>query len=83
MFCILLIAGFKGVTTKFNLSTDNDIEKIPYSHWVKMGLNEQTYGVWNQSDVNYISDMHSTKEMDEHNKKIIVQRLKELGLLDI
>ncbi|WJE51636.1 glycosyltransferase family 39 protein [Bacillus cereus] len=79
MFCILLIAGFKGVTTKFNLSTDNDIEKIPYSHWVKMGLNEQTYGVWNQSDVNYISDMHSTKEMDEHNKKIIVQRLKELG----
>ncbi|MGF9963086.1 hypothetical protein [Bacillus rhizoplanae] len=80
LFCMLLIVSFNSITTKLNLNTDNNIEKIPYSHWIKMGLNEQTYGVWNQSDADYISKMKNTKEMDEHNREIIVQRLKEFGV---
>ncbi|WP_433770680.1 hypothetical protein [Bacillus wiedmannii] len=81
VFCALLIVSFKGITTKLNLSTDNEVEKIPYSHWIKMGMNKETYGVWNQSDVYYIDDFSSTKEMDEHNKKIIAQRLNEFGVV--
>ena len=72
LFCLILIVSFKGITTKLNLSTDNEIEKIPFTHWVKMGLNKDTYGVWNQADSVYIDDenMKNTKDLDEHNKKL-------------
>lgn len=83
LFCLILIVSFKGITTKLNLSTDNEIEKIPYSHWVKMGVNKDTYGVWNQADADYIDDenMKNTKDLNEHNKEVIVQRFKELGVM--
>lgn len=83
LFCLILIVSFKGITTKLNLSTDNEIEKIPFTHWVKMGLNKDTYGVWNQADSVYIDDenMKNTKDLDEHNKKVIVQRFNELGIM--
>ncbi|TPV44086.1 glycosyltransferase family protein [Bacillus dicomae] len=83
VFCLILIICFKGITTKFNLSTDNEIEKIPYTHWVKMGLNKDTYGVWNQADADYIDDenIKNTKDLNEHNKKVIVQRFNELGVM--
>lgn len=80
-FCLVLIVAFNNITTALNLSTDNEKEKIPHTHWVKMGLNEQTYGVWNQQDSDYIADMNSTKEMDEHNKEVIVDRLQDLGFV--
>lgn len=83
LFCLILIVSFKGITTKLNLSTDNEIEKIPYTHWVQMGLNKDTYGVWNQADTDYINDenIKNTKDLDEHNKKVIVQRFNELGVM--
>lgn len=83
LFCLILIVSFKGITIKLNLSTDNEIEKIPFTHWVKMGLNKATYGVWNQVDSVYIDDenMKDTKDLDEHNKKVIVQRFNELGIM--
>ncbi|MGE1031594.1 hypothetical protein ACQGS5_18175, partial [Bacillus sp. GKis3/1] len=83
LFCLILIVSFKGITTKLNLSTDNEIEKIPFTHWVKMGLNKDTYGVWNQADSVYIDDenMKNTKDMNEHNKEVIVQRFNELGVM--
>ncbi|WP_163254398.1 glycosyltransferase family 39 protein [Bacillus tropicus] len=83
LFCLILIVSFKGITTKLNLSTDNEIEKIPFTHWVKMGLNKDTYGVWNQVDSVYIDDesMKNTKDMNEHNKEVIVQRFNELGVM--
>ena len=48
-----------------------------------MGLNKDTYGVWNQADSVYIDDenMKNTKDLDEHNKKVIVQRFNELGIM--
>ena len=83
VFCLILIVSFKGITTKLNLSTDNEIEKIPYTHWVKMGLNKDTYGVWNQADADYIDDenIKNTKDLNEHNKEVIVQRFNELGVM--
>ncbi|MGG0302025.1 hypothetical protein ABEY59_07810 [Bacillus albus] len=82
LFCLILIVSFKGITTKLNLSTDNEIEKIPFTHWVKMGLNKDTYGVWNQADADYIDDenIKNTKDLNEHNKEVIVQRFSELGV---
>lgn len=83
LFCLILILSFKGITTKLNLSTDNEIEKIPYTHWIKMGVNKDTYGVWNQADADYIDDenIKNTKDLDEHNKEVIVQRFNELGVM--
>ncbi|HDX9656345.1 TPA: glycosyltransferase family 39 protein [Bacillus toyonensis] len=83
VFCLILIISFKGITTKLNLSTDNEIEKIPYTHWIKMGVNKDTYGVWNQADSDYINDekMKNTKDLNEHNKEVIVQRFNELGVM--
>lgn len=48
-----------------------------------MGLNKDTYGVWNQADSIYIDDesMKNTKDMNEHNKEVIVQRFNELGVM--
>ncbi|MDA1737556.1 glycosyltransferase family 39 protein [Bacillus cereus] len=50
LFCLILIVSFKGITIKLNLSTDNEIEKIPFTHWVKMGnvqhLNEKITREW-------------------------------------
>ena len=48
-----------------------------------MGLNKDTYGVWNQADSVYIDDenMKNTKDMNEHNKEVIVQRFNELGVM--
>ena len=80
LFCILLIVGFKSITTTLNLSTDNNVEKVPYSHWIKMGLNEQTYGVWNVPDVTYPDFVKNTEDMDEYNKEIILQRIKDFGV---
>ncbi|MGN5649822.1 hypothetical protein [Bacillus sp. Brlt_9] len=82
LFCFILILSFKGITEKLNLSTDNEIEKIPYTHWIKMGVNKDTYGVWNQADTDYINDenIKNTKDLNEHNKEVISQRFKELGV---
>ena len=80
LFCILLIVGFKSITTTLNLSTDNNVEKVPYSHWIKMGLNEQTYGVWNVPDVTYPDFVKNTEDRDEYNKEIILQRIKDFGV---
>ena len=35
-----------------------------------MGLNKETYGVWNQADADYIDDenIKNTKDLNEHNK---------------
>jgi hypothetical protein len=79
IFCGLLIVGFNSTTTILHLSTDNNTAKMPYSHWIKMGLNEQTYGVWNLPDVTYPKYIKNTQERDIYNKKIIVQRLKDYG----
>lgn len=48
-----------------------------------MGVNKDTYGVWNQADSDYINDekMKNTKDLNEHNKEVIVQRFNELGVM--
>jgi hypothetical protein len=79
ILCIVLIYSFNSSLTISNLSTDNNIEKMPHSHWIKMGLNEETYGVWNVPDVTYPAYIKNTHDRDVYNKEIIVQRFKEYG----
>jgi hypothetical protein len=79
LVCIMLIVGFNNIIKKLNFDTDNNTVKIPYSHWIKMGLNKDTYGVWNTPDVTYPAYVTNTLERDRYNRDIIVERLKDMG----
>lgn len=54
-------------------------EKLPFTHFIMMGLNEVTYGSFYSEDSNATHGIHGEENKKEYNKKVIKERLQEYG----
>lgn len=61
--------------------------KLPYTHWVMMGIEDisrkdpirNSYGGYNQNDVDFTMSFATGKEASKHNIEEIISRIKKMG----
>ena len=58
----------------------DDNQAFPITHWMMMGLNQNSTGGWNGEDVNYTSTFDNKKLAKSGTVSVIKERLQEMGL---
>lgn len=56
-------------------------KEMPLTHFMMMGLNPITKGSYNRDDYNYSMSFSTKEKRQEANKEMILQRLKDYGLI--
>ena len=59
----------------------SDQNELPLTHWIAMGLNEETSGGFNQMDYNNIKTFPSFKSKNEEAQHIIKSRINNRGII--
>lgn len=67
---------------------ESNYGQIPYTHWIMMGIEDITkdnsirnsYGGYNQNDVDFTASFETGKEASKHNIEQIVSRVKKMGI---
>lgn len=72
---------FTPIYNSFGYERDSTIE-LPMTHWVMMGLNKESLGKYNLTDVNYSKSFETKEAKKEGNIKIIKERLNEYSKED-
>lgn len=89
--CILLILPFVIIMGMFQSFAENFIPipykeaGLPFTHWIMMGLNEEEGGYY-EPDVQFSSAIRlqqGKEAVSDANKKVIVERLRNYGLVGI
>lgn len=75
-FSIIVINKATGNLTN-NLNKESN---IGYLHYIKMGLNEKSWGVFDYYDFKESTDIKIKRDRDEYNKLVIKERLKNYNL---
>lgn len=78
---IVIGYGIFGLLEKDNnIKYDNNI-KFPATHWIMMGLNYEHHGRYNSKDYEATNLKYGYNNKKEYNKKEILHRLKDNGVL--
>ena len=77
LFVTLQIVGFITSDIKNNLDEEKN---IGYLHYIKMGLNRESWGVFSSEDFTNSYNIKTKKDRDINNKEIIKQRIKEYDI---
>ena len=68
------------LTTMFKAKIPIETEKgFSYTHWMMMGMNNETGGRYNGDDVDFSASFVTKSERKRENLKIVQKRLKEFG----
>lgn len=76
---LLFVVSFNQYTKSLGFIRDKD-KQFDVTHYIKMGLNKETYGAFNDNDVNVSEFCESKEERIRYNSKIIKERLSDFGL---
>ena len=82
-FIIGILIGYSAchiIEKNNNVKCDKNI-KFPATHWVMMGLNEEKNGRWNLNDYELTNSKNGYNSKIKYNKKEIVKRVKENGII--
>jgi len=79
---ILLMSIIFKLTITKNIEEKTNVEKIPYTHWIMMGMNSTTMGIYSGDDYNLITySVPTTAERQKINIVEIKKRLKAFGYI--
>ena len=82
MLCCVAIAAASAFSVKHILVTRKKLpaeKSMTITHYLMMGLNSETEGVYSSDDVNYSINIGDKKARQEANIKIIRERLEKMG----
>lgn len=71
--------GFKAMYAANIVSSDKNVQ-FPITHWLMMGLNEESYGKYNGKDFQRTSSYKTYEEKVAFNKEEIIRRIKSKGV---
>lgn len=77
---ILGLVNYSLIESNFDIPKDDKLA-FPITHWVMMGLNDETGGRYSQEDHNYTISFKSKEAKTNANIKMIKSRIKDLGIL--
>lgn len=66
----------------FNMPYNKNLE-FPPTHWIMMGLNEQSEGIFSSTDHNKTKSKKTYSEKVKYNVKTIRKRIKNFGLIEL
>lgn len=80
LLLILCVVSFNRYTKSIGFVRDKD-KQFEATHFIKMGLNKDTYGAFNNTDVNVSEFCENREERNRYNTKIIKERLDDFGVI--
>jgi len=87
LMCLVIIGvsfgsmtALKEMAFRYTTVVPNDDVRFPMHHWVMMGLNSESNGVYAREDMEFTASFIGVEEKKEQNIKEIKNRLSEMGL---
>lgn len=79
---VLGLVNYALIEGNFEIPKD-DTRAFPITHWIMMGLNDESGGRYNSKDHDYTISFNSKKEKTDANIIVIKSRIKDLGVVGL
>lgn len=76
---MVILVGVNRVMTDYTGCILNKDIRLTYTHYLMMGLNEETAGAYNSDDYGFSSSQPTVEERQRANLEVVRERLKEYG----